>query len=510
MNALVLWEISRKQDYIFSSNRLKENIGASFIIEEIVEELPMEIEEDYSKNVVYNGGGGSLYNFEAVDKAKEFVSKISKEILKSYPGIEVFFVIQEYDVEEDRVIDKIDESYHKLAVKKNRRMYSGIQNSFGIETVCRATGLPAEYKDEEDRYISKEIKVKIDSAKDKRSKKFDKLLPSNIKSIREFDDLSKGDKNYLAVVHIDGNRMGEKFNELKTCFKYEDGNYKKTNEEYLVALKKFSKNVKEIFENAFKEMTSVIEKNRDNLKDDTKIDEDKFPVIPIIVAGDDVTYVTNGKIGIESARVFLEYLNDKEIELYKGKKIKLNACAGVAIVRISYPFAKAYQLAEDLCSNAKRKIIKDYYNEDKDFSLIDWHIEQGELSGTIADIREKFYKTLDGKELYMRPLYMNNNEKEVWTSYKNFKEAYKNISDKEIYEKKIPRSKLKQLRDVLKEGEKETERFLKVNNLENCFSRLEGTTGDFCFYNDKCMYYDAIEIMDLFINDLKGDKNGKV
>jgi hypothetical protein len=513
MGALVLWEVSRKQDYIFSSNRLKENIGASIIIEYVIEELPKEMDKNYEKNVIYAGGGGSLYNFNDISEAKKFIRLISKKIIEKYPGVEVFFVVQEYDIKKDKIIDKIDEAYRKLALKKNRRKDSGRQISFGIERICRATGLPAEehLKDEEDNetFISKEIYTKIDYANGKRSEKFDSLLPDKVESIRNFDELSKGEKNYLAVIHVDGNRMGDKFNRLKKEFKYEGEKYEKINQKYLDVLSKFSHNVRELFESAFKQMTSIIEKNKEVLKDMTNIKEGKFPLIPIIVAGDDITYVTNGKIGIESVRIFLEYLYNNEVELYKGKKIKLNACAGVAIVRTSYPFAKAYQLAEDLCGNAKKKIIEDYPDSDKDFSLIDWHVEYGDLLGSISEIRSKNYMTTDKKELYMRPLYLNNSEK--WTNYKNFKKAFKDLN-MEIKGNKMARNKLKQLREVLKKGEHETERFLKINNLENYFSPLEGAKGDYCFSDDKCMYFDAIEVMDLFLelDDSKGDKNGQV
>ena len=40
MEYLVLMEVGKKQSYIFKSNKLKENIGASMIIQYVTEELP--------------------------------------------------------------------------------------------------------------------------------------------------------------------------------------------------------------------------------------------------------------------------------------------------------------------------------------------------------------------------------------------------------------------------------------------------------------------------------------
>lgn len=498
MEALVLWEVSKKQQYIFSSNKLKENRGASIIIEDIVEKMPYEINPNYVENLIYNGGGSSLYRFSDINMAKNFIKNVSEKALRDYPGTELFMVIEEYDEETDKITEKIDNAYKKLAIKKNRRENSGGQLSFGIERLCESTGLPANFieneGENENRYISSEVRTKTNNW-EKNSKKFDKLMPVK-NSIKEFKDLTTGDKNYLAVVHIDGNQMGKKLNKLKEGYKYENSNIKKTNMEYLQALKKFSDDIKDAFESSFKHMADVIKANEENIADYTKIKEGKFPLIPIIIAGDDITYVTNGRIGIESARVFIEHLNSIKINI-NGQLVAINACAGVAIAKVGYQFSKTCAIAEDLCSNAKKKVLMDYKDTDADYSLIDWHIEQGDIIGSISEIRETYYKSLDGKILNMRPLYLNNFEK--WTNYKNFLEANKYITKLQIDNKQIARSKIKALREILKKGEKDTELYLLSNKIDNYFPRFEDTKGDYCFYENHCMYFDAIETMDLFV-----------
>lgn len=501
MEALVLWEISKKQQYIFSSNRLKENRGASIIIEDISEKMPYDFEEDYKEDLVYNGGGSSLYKFCSIDRARGFIKNISVKVLRDYPGVELFMVIEEYDKKKDKVTESIDNAYKKLAIKKNRRVNSGGQLSFGIERLCESTGFPASFKERDDetiRYVSREIKTKIDNSNGN-SKKFDYLLPVQ-DSIRDFRDLTKGEKNYIAVVHIDGNQMGKKLQMLKDGFKYEGNNIEETNDEYLKALKQFSDDIKNAYEGSFKYMAGKIQENEEGeLNKVTKIGEGKFPLIPIIIAGDDVTYVTNGKIGIESARLFIEHLNSYKINI-NGQAIELNACAGIAITRVGHQFYRAYELAEDLCNNAKKKVLKDYGDRGKDYSLLDWHIEQGDVMGTIAEIRKKHYRATDGRTLNMRPLYINNNDK--WTNYENFKRANYYITEHKVDNKEIARNKVKRLRDILVKGENETKMFLLSNKLYYYFPCLDGTTGDYCYHKNQCMYYDAIESLDLF-NQLK-------
>lgn len=75
MSSLVLWEVSKKQGYIFSSNRLKENIGASIIVEKVVEDLPGTLNISYKDNLIYNGEEAAYISLKIRKKLKVSLKK---------------------------------------------------------------------------------------------------------------------------------------------------------------------------------------------------------------------------------------------------------------------------------------------------------------------------------------------------------------------------------------------------------------------------------------------------
>ena len=62
MGFLTILEVSKKQYYIFKSNKLKENIGASEIIRYVTEEL-VNIKCKQYKGKILNTGGGQVSLF---------------------------------------------------------------------------------------------------------------------------------------------------------------------------------------------------------------------------------------------------------------------------------------------------------------------------------------------------------------------------------------------------------------------------------------------------------------
>lgn len=499
---LVISEVSKKQGYIFKTNKLKENIGASTIIEYITEDLPKRIGEKYNMELVSVGGGNSLFLFNTEDDGKNFIKYTTSEVLSKFPGVEFFMTYVDFDDESESIIDKIDELYKKLNKKKSERKSVFKRNSYGIEEKCVTTGLAATYRSN-DGLLSRESEQKREWSSIEKLKKYSKESTiSNI--IKKYEDkgysftneleelgIEKGENSYIAIVSLDGNKMGQKIQHLKNNAKkrFNKENKKEANVKYQKELYKFSQSIKNHYEEAFCYMIDCIDKKYDKIKEKLNLKENIMPIRPIILAGDDVCFICNAKIALECVSKFVEKLNT-----YKVEGETLNACVGICILKRNYPFDKGYEIAETLCKSAKAKIV----DCEKDTSLVDFHICQGEISSTLGEIRDKSHINKD-ISLNIKPLYLNDNNK--INNYNNFKNEYARIENLSNESK----GKVRKLRDIFPLGKEETRIFMNKYQISEEFSKkIDDYYCEFGFYKENnkevCLYFDIIEMLDMFIN----------
>ncbi|MBD5098383.1 MAG: hypothetical protein HDT35_02340 [Clostridiales bacterium] len=485
---LTILEVSQKQAYIFASKRLKENAARSGDIERVTGSAffartaaDWYREED---NLVYAGGGHTVLQFEAEDQAKGFARAVTEAVLREYPGLELFVKTIPHNFDPARTPgDNLKELSKELERKKARRTASFRVADFGLEAA----------EEEEDR---------------PKSRTEDGLRPpEGYQFPAEFEELPKAipaDRqnradNFIAVIHIDGNAMGARVEDIYRCCA---GDW----ESCRAALRKFSEGIQQDFESAFHDtVAEVIQVFRPGKN---------LPIRPVILAGDDVCFVTAGSIGLECARVFLEKLSRRANAQQPDQPYA--ACAGVALVHTKYPFYRAYELAEELCSNAKR------YGASLDaagrVSAMDWHIEFGQLKDSLSLLRED-YRTEDGCRLELRPVTVivpeDGQQPPPERTYGYFR-ALCGAMKRE--QGKIARSKVKELRTALKQGEVEGEFFLQEKEigdllyhpLETAYaleewSRELDRKGAFRTFRERagetrrCLFFDAIEMLDHFI-----------
>ncbi len=505
------------QSYIFGSNRLRENIGASYLVGQVTDVWVRQILKQEFKitnpeasietqdiELVYAGGGNTVLLFKSAEVAISFTQKLSLKVLKKTPGINLV-VAHRHDFEwgQDHLYDTVQEMMKvDLDVKKRSRIPSSPLLGLGVTQDCNSTRLVAVDRSQNhcspaDYPVSREIVAKLEAVRPANTQLKQTLqLPDGWDIPLDFDDFgrSKDEMSYIAIVHIDGNSMGKRFQEFAKD---------KSDRDYIIAMRDLSRSVEQAGKAVLQQLTQELIANwdmlKDMLKDKLDLTTQKPPFRPLVYGGDDITFVCDGRLGLTLAVRALQLFETQPIA--DGKS--LTACAGVCIVKAHYPFARAYELSEALCQSAKKIAKRERGGDERSeaVSAIDWHIAASGLLGDLAEIREWEYRSQDGQHLEMRPLLLHADRYD-WQNWANFESVIKEFIKGDWKEK---RNKVMALREVLRQGSAATKSFLTAYQLETLpimpgsDRRLKSPLAEQGWLDGICGYFDAIEAMDFYI-----------
>jgi hypothetical protein len=466
---LVLIETSGNQNYIFSTNKLKENVGASeltyyagtiWVLEalEIVSKSNIlrngqqlrdnlldptvnpriETENDVKVEVIVATSGKALLLTKERKVAKEIIQYVTYKALKDSPGLDICGVIHEFDWEKDTLGEVNFKIHQKFATVRSQKPSPDLRfMRLPMIDECSTSGLPASQLDtyKQDAQDTSVLRSEVSCSKRQYSSKgfiriqdFLNRKNTNIKLARSLryldeelkerglsDDFQEGlnyeeklnrQLEWLAVVHADGNGLGEIFLNF--------GKYIKSNRDYVDQYRKFSIALDQCTEQAFLSSLKIFESENDGL----------IPVIPLILGGDDLTALCDGKFAIKFTHEFLlnfeketqsqEHLDGIIPQIAKqalGVE-RLSACAGIAIIKRKFPFSVAYELSEKLMQSAKEVKVKVTYSEtNKPYpcSAFDFHVLHDSSNVDFKSIRSKL--ELKNQKLYNRPYVVTNEDK---------------------------------------------------------------------------------------------------
>jgi len=527
------------QPYIFGSNRLRENIGASYLVFQATDNWAREaltklksqikkavygfepekhqpdakprIEDDgLAAELVYAGGGNTVLLFSDKQYALQFTQILSKRILEEAPGINLVAVHKEFDWDNQSLYEVVqDLMKNDLDTKKRSRVPSAPLLGLGVTATCRSTqlvavGMSEKFEDDEPYLISREIQKKLDAVRLANRKLRERLLNTTSENYEfplrtDYMGRSAGDSSYVAVIHADGNGMGKRFQSFGKD---------KCNRDYIIDMRKLSHSVNQAGITALKNVVDILVKSIEIDKDEKRkikgqfeIKDNYLPFRPLVYGGDDVTFVCDGRLGLELAAIYLEKLEEQTIA--DGKPIK--ACAGICVVKTHYPFARAYELSEDLCRKAKNFVkyeSKKFAKED--FSALDWHLAASGLIGSISEIRQREYQVQAGS-LSMRPISLKKERDSDWRTWEGFTKVVKQFNEDDDW--KDRRNKVIALREVLRQGIDANQKFLKNYQIKDeqlpLFPEFSGQSTDLAkkgWLNGICGYFDAIEAMEFYIS----------
>ena len=426
-NVLVMLQTNSNQPFIFSSPRLREQIGASFEItllshwvkeeaEKLLKPKPLPtsfwISDSSGKVIVRFTGDGD----EPKAKAKDLIRRVTLQALTEAPGLDVtgVFIEATFDKVDARDLNKLDRVF--LEYSLNRRPAAARFPQFPFLERGSESALPAsaslgalEFSQEslqpdnfdESSPLSLPSRVKrlfastsrkrqVDDVQERLAKEGKELkqeppldptkLAAAFQDGEEFED-AKNMLSSVGVVHIDGNGVGAIMRDLGSAHSkaQEAGVCVSADEVHTDpddALQAFIMVVNKRLDKTVKDAIALSWYDVQELTPDSVV-----PIVPVLVGGDDVTVYTDGRFAIPFAESYVRHYEQltgedellKQLAVVAGAETPgpLTASAGVAIVGRNFPFHIAYDLAEGLVSRGKKLGKK---KDKAPCSTIDFHV----------------------------------------------------------------------------------------------------------------------------------------
>lgn len=596
---LVIIDTTHIQDYVFGSNRLRENLGASYLVSQATREwvaacLPhnpdvnvleaqIPLEDGAAAEIVYLGGGNALLWFNAATSAYQaFIHDYSRKLLCEAPGLEVVIADVEFDwtpggalVLPTHIKQLMQEQLPRA--KQMRQRHQPILG-LGVTVACQSTGLPAvdmsppipatpgtaRYPVSAETYAKLEVVTPMtQNGKDKATERLEHYLEqgSDIDFSAagyvlpyDLDNLgrSKGEHSYIAVVHADGDGIGN-------WFATEVGKEAQYDREYIAHYRQASQDVQRVAQLAMQATVhsllsdanvKISDKGTPTIKQ-TNVDGEPIasiefqqrldrqgkptgafylPFRPIVFGGDDITFVCDGRLALALTTMLLKEFEKQAQNILKSA-LPITASAGVAIVKSHYPFSRAYDLAEELTASAKRyrhylinaldKVNQPRYGVAGYVGCIDWHFALGGLLGDLDTIRRQHYHTSHGS-LTLRPVVNDvvigrRNPHLAFRTWETIEQMALNFQDDEEVRGKnnepqwsTRRNKVKALRDALRHGPDAVHKFVTAYRIHpEAGSKApllpalqHGNSADFQtsgWAGGYCAYFDAVEILDWYV-----------
>lgn len=416
------------QSFIFQTNALKEIVGASELVEDICttkfQELLGHDLQPYSEasgGAILNAAGNIKYIFLNKNECQRIVSDFPKFVAEYAPGITISQAVVKMS-NDNNFENAINLLEKKLRIQRNKPMRSSTLGLIGIQR-SRQTGLPIIVKPND----KGEFKL-IDNAtwaklyhynlfdKTIRKKSTLKLcrkafcLTDNQKSqLKEdrvafdIEDITKHN-NWIAIIHADGNGLGQVVQKV--------GNNP-------AQFKQFSQNLDKATTEAAVEAFMTV-KQKFGIFDDERI-----PIRPIVLGGDDLTVICRGDLALDYTKIFLEkfeqktqhylhaILTDHNVFSVGEIRDRLTACAGICYIKASFPFYFGYELAEELCKHAKKDAkAKDSIKEGKELpaSCLMFHKVQDSFTEDYNQIVARELRPASNISFQFGPYYLKDKE----------------------------------------------------------------------------------------------------
>lgn len=399
--ALALIESSGNQAYIFATNKRREQVGASELIRRIgtdyVTEACTKLGAERACPLLL-ASGKAIVDCDSPETARELVTAVTARALVEAPGADVQGAVHEMaaGLQLHQAVGAIFRTLESL--KGSWKSQDHRFQRLPPVRDCERSGLPAEilrqyHKDTAPSSLSAASRAKEDMRDAALAR-----IRNDLGSISgpAIDDNFAADRDdeagpdWVGIVHADGNGLGKIFMQFPEYLNHpeDEDEYRRIYGEFSAAVDRCAK---QAFCVALEEVAEIVRRQNPSA-------QANLGVLPLILGGDDLTFLADGKLAIGLTRRWLlayERLTGgehiiREIALRALGAGRLSACAGVALVKPHFPFFRAYELAGELTASAK-SFVRSAMQRTKPVpcSALDFHMQFDVGGGNLEAIRRR-------------------------------------------------------------------------------------------------------------------------
>jgi hypothetical protein len=360
-------------------------------------------------------GGAAILDFGDHDLARAFTAAYTRQVINEAPGLVVAVAHRPYrpgELAQALLALHIDLARAELEVEAPAPLLG-----LGVTASCRVTGRPAT----DVGGIGPGPQVPISALTYRARRQVERSagqgrwsfllnrveLPVQAAAARFPTDLdemgrSAGERSLMGVVHVDGNGVGSRITRwLRECAAHSmlDAEVARAYRAWSVDLSQLAREAMEAVVRRVGAALVVKGGSDDDVwmggqvenlhfklvhEERDKVREVFLPLRPILVGGDDLTFVCDGRIALDLAATAVAAFGRKVEGLGDDP---VAASAGVAIVKTHTPFVRAYELAASLCVSAKREVADG--GPRWQGGAIDWHLGAFRPGESVESIRHR-------------------------------------------------------------------------------------------------------------------------
>ncbi|MFP4147438.1 MAG: Cas10/Cmr2 second palm domain-containing protein [Halorhodospira sp.] len=351
-----LFEAKSIQEYLFASGRLRDIIGGSELVESLTGELLDDVLEaaQVGEAITFSRrAGGAIY---ALSEREEAIHRLrdlcSLAVQQHAPGLR----FESATGKGDTPLAAFDEARRELQ-GPGGRLRPQRPATPPVAARSRRTGGAAVHWDRKDGPVDAATKARKAHADAARAGLVDRVRPAGVDIgwrnwplDMETDFPFQGENRTVALIHADGNGFGQLLRNARRAADAEP-------ERFPELFRRLSEAISGTTESAVQTaVNEVLLPEQDSAG--------MLPARPIVVGGDDITFLVRADLALPFLRRFTEAfeaasrqaLADLAQAGITGEDLPqtLTVGAGCVFMRASQPFSMAHELVEDLTDHAKR------------------------------------------------------------------------------------------------------------------------------------------------------------